>query len=223
MKKSILLLTLPLLFLTAPTLQAQNTPTSTDDVNKNEISFNVGAFPAIGFFYQSGIMFGPVQMPFSMPPLWSYYLYRDEDYHSALIGSFSLSYKYNFNKFHTIGVAATWACRTTGFVSDDKMIHGTDHYLALQLGYKITYKRYNNISLYSALYAGTTLYFEDDVFFNYMKERETSYSNLKGTCWIAPNFHITLVGISLGKKNAANIELGFGTQGILNFGYAYKF
>ena len=31
------------------------------------------------------------------------------------------------------------------------------------------------------------------------------------------------IGLSVGKDNAANFELGFGTQGILNVGYSLKF
>jgi hypothetical protein len=38
-----------------------------------------------------------------------------------------------------------------------------------------------------------------------------------------PSSHITFFGISVGKDNAANFELGFGTQGILNMGYSLKF
>jgi len=39
----------------------------------------------------------------------------------------------------------------------------------------------------------------------------------------APTLGISLGKYNAGKYNAANIELGFGTQGILNVGYSRKF
>jgi len=39
----------------------------------------------------------------------------------------------------------------------------------------------------------------------------------------APALGISLGKYNAGKYNAANIELGFGTQGILNVGYSRKF
>ena len=45
----------------------------------------------------------------------------------------------------------------------------------------------------------------------------------KGDLVIFPSGHLTLLGVSLGKRNNVNIELGYGTQGILNVGYRLKF
>jgi hypothetical protein len=40
---------------------------------------------------------------------------------------------------------------------------------------------------------------------------------------VVPSTHVTFVGVSVGKDNAANFELGFGTQGLLNVGYSHRF
>jgi hypothetical protein len=45
----------------------------------------------------------------------------------------------------------------------------------------------------------------------------------KGSPILLPSGHLTLLGISLGKKNNGNIELGYGTQGTLKIGYSINF
>lgn len=49
------------------------------------------------------------------------------------------------------------------------------------------------------------------------------FSNDYGRFIVLPSTHITLFGVSLGKDNAANFELGIGTQGFLNVGYSRRF
>ena len=41
--------------------------------------------------------------------------------------------------------------------------------------------------------------------------------------FVGPSVQLTLLGMRVGKANAANIELGFGPEGILEIGYSYKF
>lgn len=47
--------------------------------------------------------------------------------------------------------------------------------------------------------------------------------DLDNICLLHPAFHITFLGLQLGKKNAFNIELGYGTQGEIKLGYNYYF
>ncbi len=41
--------------------------------------------------------------------------------------------------------------------------------------------------------------------------------------FVGPTAQLTLLGMRVGKTNAANIELGFGPEGILEVGYSYEF
>ena len=45
----------------------------------------------------------------------------------------------------------------------------------------------------------------------------------KGAPVIFPSGQLTLLGISIGKRNNGNIELGYGTQGVLKMGYSLRF
>ena len=53
--------------------------------------------------------------------------------------------------------------------------------------------------------------------------KELMNDDQKSNFWVYPSLHLALFGISVGKKNAANFEVGFGTQGMIKVGYCYKF
>ncbi len=211
MKKTIFYF-LFLLFLLPSFMTAQESTSPLKDFSKHEIGISAGAFPVIGFFYKYEPFLGPVDVRFL-----SYYYYQDRGeglyLESYLIGAFSFEYKYNFNHRHALGITASWACRKRD-VHLREIEVGTDNYFALQAGYRFTYKRFEKLSLYSALYAGATFYLQD---------KELMNDDQKSNFWVYPSMHIALFGISVGKKNAANFEVGFGTQGLIKVGYCYKF
>jgi hypothetical protein len=208
MKKTIFYF-LFLLFLLPSLITAQESTSPLKDFSKHEIGISAGAFPVIGIFYKYS---WPVDFD-----LLGHYYYQDRGdgryLKSYLIGAFSFEYKYNFNYRHALGIIVSWACRKRDVHLSEIKI-GTDNYFALQAGYRFTYKRFEKLSLYSALYAGATFYLQDKDLMN---------DDQKSNFWVYPSLHIALFGVSVGKKNAANFEVGFGTQGLIKVGYCYKF
>jgi len=199
-----------LLFLFPFSMTAQESTSPLKDFSKHEIGISAGAFPVIGIFYKYEPFWGPLYVPF----LGFGHYYCLENYtQSYLIGTFSFEYKYNFTSRHAFGITASWACRKVEEHLEEIKI-GTDNYFVLQAGYRFTYKRFEKLSLYSALYAGATFYLQD---------KELMNDDQKSNFWVYPSLHLALFGISVGKKNAANFEVGFGTQGMIKVGYCYKF
>jgi hypothetical protein len=211
MKKNIFYF-LFLLFLFPFSMTAQESTSPLKDFSKHEIGISAGAFPVIGFFYKYEPLLGPVEIEFL-----GHYYYQDRGdglyLESYLIGAFSMEYKYNFTSRHAAGITVSWACRKRD-VHLREIKTGTDNYFVLQAGYRFTYKRFKKLSLYSALYAGATFYLQDKQLMN---------DEQKSNFWVYPSLHLTLFGISVGKKNAADFEVGFGTQGLIKVGYCYKF
>ncbi|HOF15518.1 MAG TPA: hypothetical protein PLF32_02580 [Bacteroidales bacterium] len=203
-----------LFFLFSLTAQEKTLLTS-KNYFEHEAGISVGAFPMIGFFYY-------YRAPFMEPnPMYikvlSHYSYIDKEdgqyFKAYLIGTFLLEYKYNFTSRHAIGMTTSWACRKiidSNWVRTDVYI---DNYFAPQIGYYLTYKRFEKLSLYSAIHFGVTFYYED-IHMTGIKKRNF---------WALPSMYLTFLGISVGNKNAGNFEFGFGTQGVIKAGYRYKF
>ena len=193
-----------LLFLFPINMTAQETASPLKNFPKHEIGISAGAFPVIGIFYKYEFL-GLSRYS----TLFGYYDYediRDGLYlESYLIGTFSFGYRYNFTSRHALGITASWACRKVKEHLEE-IKTGTDNYFALQAGYRFTYKRFEKLSLYSALYIGATFYIQDKQLMN--DDQESNF-------WGTPSLHLALFGISVGKKNAADFEVGFGTQGII--------
>ncbi len=210
--KKLALCFLFLLILSSLTAQEETQLTS-KDYFKHEIGISVGAFPTIGIFYKYVPFLGPVYLE-----ILGHHYYQDngdgEYFDVYLIGTFSLEYKYNFTSRHALGFTASWACRKitdSNWLRTDTFI---DNYLVTQVGYRFTYKRFKKLSLYSAFYAGATFYYKDIYMTTGIK---------KSNFWAMPSAHLTLLGISVGNKNAGNFEIGFGTQGMIKAGYCYRF
>lgn len=143
------------------------------------------------------------------------------DLKSFLIGSFNFEYNHNFTRLHGFGCSGTYAFRDICYLKGlDRegtqwdTITGKDHYLNLQVHYRITYKRYEKLTLYCSVHVGATLYFQGCHY-----KDPTTASNF----WACPAVHVTLLGMNIGKKNAGNIEVGLGTQGVFKIGYSYRF
>lgn len=202
-----------LLFLFPFRMTAQESTSPLKDFSKHEIGISVGAFPVIGIFYKYEPFIGNSYVHTTVEnTLLGHYSYEGGT-KTYLIGTFSFEYKYNFTFRHALGITASWACRR---IEENlrEIKTATDNYFALQAGYRFTYKHFEKLSLYSALYAGATLYIQDKQLMN---------DDQKSNFWAYPSLHVTLFGISVGKKNAADFEVGFGTQGMIKVGYCYKF
>lgn len=213
------LVILCLLLITSFNTHAQTDSQVFVDVPRHEIGISMGIYPNIGIWdpSRSG-QFGHHD----------HYQTPDGDtIDSWLIGAFTFNYFYNITRFHAIGIQSTLAFRhiTTSYTDNpyqepvspliktlgrnNDVNNSLNVFWTWQASYHITFKRYASCSLYSGCSLGFTLYFMD--------------KQWKNDLVIFPSGHLTLFGISLGKRNNGNIELGYGTQGILKMGYSIKF
>lgn len=183
---------------------------------KHEIGLSYGIAPYINGFY-SGPFEDVVRDYNSIPEIF--------------FGSINLQYHLYFNKLHSFDVNLSWsAIKHTEpdiYVRHYAYRNNYVHYLGIQAGYSIHFFNTEKISLYSSIYLGATLfligdgaYYEDGI--NHFTEVPNNYplKNLRDLCF---DFQINYLGIRIGKHNAANIELGYGSQGLLKIGYSYKF
>lgn len=134
------------------------------------------------------------------------------------VNCLNFHYSYHFNRFHSIIVTGNWFIMQHGnhsYTWTPLLKH--HHLLGLQVGYGITYFTKGIVSLYSTANVG----FIVDLGTPQVGIPNHLVQGLRKDIW--PEFHVCLLGVRLGKSNAANFELGFGTQGMLKMGYNYKF
>jgi len=134
------------------------------------------------------------------------------------VSCLNLHYSYHFNRFHSIIVTGNWFVmqHESNSYSWTPLLK-YHHLVGLQVGYGITYFTKGVVSLYSTANVGFVVDLGTPGGF------VPSYlvGGLRPEIW--PEFQMCLLGIRLGKANAANFELGFGTQGMLKIGYDYRF
>ena len=134
------------------------------------------------------------------------------------VSCLNLHYSYHFNRFHSIIVTGNWFVMQyeSNSYSWTPLLK-YHHLVGLQVGYGITYFTKGVVSLYSTANVGFVVDLGTPGVF------VPSYlvGGLRPEIW--PEFQVCLLGIRLGKANAANFELGFGTQGMLKIGYDYRF
>ena len=101
---------------------------------------------------------------------------------------------------------------------------GVFTFWSLEPQYRFTYKRFKYCAFYFTAAVGVTFRIASNDKLSGLDSAGGGWFSVDyGTFCAMPSSHVTFLGISLGKDNAANIELGFGTQGILNVGYSRKF
>jgi hypothetical protein len=186
--------------------EAQTDSLTVASIPKHELSVSYGAFTQpvlIPIFYN---LFYPV-----------------------VLGGVNVEYFYDFNKTHSIGIALSTSSDILNrnrfasfelFTTEDYIkkhpyiLKRWGLYNSVQFGYRISFPKKGKCTFYSSVFAGLCI----ATVFHPAKEdvKQTSASPL-------PSFHFTVLGISTGTKNIANIEFGLGTQGILKIGYSYKF
>ena len=104
----------------------------------------------------------------------------------------------------------------------EKNYKGINTYITLNATYRFIYKSFPNIDFYLGVGIGATFGIEAKEINEFVR---TVWNNDKWTrrFFVGPSVQLTLLGMRVGKANAANIELGFGPEGILGIGYSYKF
>jgi hypothetical protein len=169
--------------------------------------------------HEIGVSYGAFAQPMLIPFPFNFK-------YPTILGSLNFDYYYHFNKKHSIGVALsltsdyfnTHKYLSHAFGDEEKYPYLKERwsiYSALQLGYKMNYATVRNISFYFSIFAGLNISYN----FYPSSMEDVPYFN----CWIHPAIHLTMLGMTIGKTNCTTIELGLGTQGILQIGYIYKF
>lgn len=182
---------------------------------RHEIGISVGVFSQPSIFYIGSEV---------IPCFYEGFKVEKNDYCQYNIGTFSLSYRYHFTERHSLGIVSTLL-----FSKINDKYNLDDHsgfftFWTLEPQYRFTYKRFKYCALYLGGAIGVTIRFASNDKMPYWDTAGGGwFSGTYGMFAIVPSSHITFFGISLGKNNAANFELGFGTQGILNVGYSGRF
>lgn len=162
---------------------------------------------------------------------WFRYSQKTDKYEAQNIGSFTIYYLCNITAKHAVGVSANACFLKASIASDVRegvIYRGTDTYLSFISKYRFTYWQKSACSLYIGAALGLTfgiqakelnLWYNEGLF-----DSPMSYRHLEGNVWVNPAFQLTLFGVRLGgEHSAANIELGFGNEGIGKVGFSYRF
>lgn len=119
---------------------------------------------------------------------------------ALLVGALNLYYQYNIRPKHSIGITASYLYRKDYRSNNNLSILGCNAF------YKYTYVTFPKCAFY--LKAGTGHLF---------------VISSSGGVEYWPSFQLTPFGVRLGEKNAANIELGIGPEGVFKLGYNCAF
>lgn len=184
---------------------------------RHEIGVSYGLFPVIGFAnfgrFRTFSDFEDLCPYMERQPIWS--------------GSVNLQYHCYFNKHNALDLDMSWAMyKHHQMVAVDKQYaYGSPylHFFSLMLGYSVHYFTTEKVTLYSSVYLGGTVYYIGTLLSNYYPEYDSYIMGESPVMTLKGAMHLNILGIRVGKNNAANFELGFGTQGVLKFGYSYQF
>ena len=135
-------------------------------------------------------------------------------YH-GLFPSLNLSYYYNFNKHHAIGITLS---SFYGGVYYFKEYHKDYNFLfegiilTPQISYRISYCQKKIISLFSAVSLGWKI--PIGIKDNWAIDEMATF----------PAIHVSIIGMRIGnQQDAFTVEIGYGTQGSVILGYTHKF
>jgi len=182
---------------------------------KHELGVSYGLFPVLGLVrFNEHRIFSEFEdlCPYKeRRPVWS--------------GSVNLQYHCHFNKHNALDLHLSWAMymhRQTVAVENKYYYLNQDlHFVTIQLGYSVHYYTSDKLSLYSSIYLGGTVYCIGDL--GKGKPNYPAYDIDTDVATLKPAVHVNFIGARIGKRNAANIEVGFGTQGVLKLGYSCHF
>ena len=185
------------------------------DFKRHEIGISTGAFSQPSFFFI---------LSEAYPIYYEGYKIENSNFCMYNIGTFSMSYRYHFTKYQSLGIVSTLLFSKIVDNNMDRNCSGFFTYWSLEPQYRITYKRFEHCSLYISWALGITVRIASNEHVAYWDDSSSDWFTMNyGNLYVAPSTHITLLGVSLGKDNRANFELGFGTQGLFNVGYSRRF
>lgn len=199
MKSQFKVLTLICLLLNAGLLSAQ-----AQEKGKQEFSIHIGGgtsndFVNIGSSISSSLL------------TLGHITYKD----SKSTPSVGVTYKYAIkNKWMILADAYYQSDKKNAFVANSKIFTQKSSYYTLGLGTDYHYVSNDWLQLYSGASVAYTLV--HDKFSN-------TTANFKNGNQNSFNFHVNAIGLRVGKKLGASLELGFGYKGIANIGVSYQF
>ncbi len=230
MKKRLLPL-LVLLLLCGGMARGQGTDLNSNESFKHhEIGFSVGILPVGENFWRPASLMGPVYEP-------DFFHYRttpDSHNQSYKIGAFNLHYFYNITRKHSVGAVLSTTLLNVTIHSinyqsiwlpdrEERNYYGINTYITLNATYRFTYKSFPNIDFYLGVGLGATFGIEAKEINEFTRTIWRGDDGITDRFFVGPTAQLTLLGMRVGKTNAANIELGFGPEGILEVGYSYEF
>lgn len=204
---------------------------SNESFKHHEIGFSIGIHPIGEDIWRPARIMMPISENFWRPAsLFAYYEpdffhYRTslESYSQSFkVGAFNLHYFYNITRKHSVGAVISTTLLNVIIPRSEKNYKGINTYITLNATYRFTYKSFPNIDFYLGVGLGATFGIEAKEINEFVR---TVWDNDKWTrrFFVGPSVQLTLLGMRVGKANSANIELGFGPEGILEVGYSYKF
>ncbi|MDR1345171.1 MAG: hypothetical protein LBK03_00510 [Bacteroidales bacterium] len=137
-------------------------------------------------------------------------------------GALNVEYYKNFTSRHAIGVTVnTIAAVANSLFFDPNYNPNRDNFviaLAAFSGYRHTFYRKNDISLYFSVFVGVTVRFiYPPVYRRYMYDNKPLIHISASNILIPAQLNI--FGCSVGTKNQFYFELGFGSKGMVTVGY----
>ena len=156
------------------------------------------------------------------PDFFRYRTTPDSHCQSYKVGAFNLHYFYNITCKHSVGAVLSTTLLNVTIPQSIKTYRGINTYMTLSATYRFTYKCFPNIDFYIGVGFGATFGIEAKEINEYVKTVWLG-DDITRRFFVGPTAQLTLLGMRVGKANAANIELGFGPEGILEIGYLYKF
>ena len=150
--------------------------------------------------HEIGVSYGLFATPIIIPIL------------QATLPNFNLSYYYNINEHHAVGVTlSTWIPITYNSYYG-QWLYPDGVVLTPQVNYRISYHQKKIINLYSIVSLGwkIPIGLKD----NWVLEDMMPF----------PAVHVTFIGMRIGNhQDAGTVEIGYGTHGIIVLGYSHKF
>lgn len=199
-------------------ISSLTTATSDSSHPENEIKFSLGVFPFIDDIYRNFDVFSKASWEGFMK---SYYRKGSSKdftgtssyYRSMQIGSFSFSYTNLSFKRHGFGGSVSLSTSIVNIYKDSEFkkldTSLVVHYYGILTHYQYNYVKREMLRMYCGLHLGYQFHLN-----KYMK---SSKNNHQFTA------QVTLLGLSVGKRCIANLELGFGNLGIARFSIGCRF
>lgn len=196
-------------------ISAQENDQQPSDFRRHEIGISFGAFSQPSIFYAGSEV---------LPVFYQGFKAENNKICQYNIGTFSLSYRYHFTERHSLGIVSTLLFSKIVdkyYVNDHS---GVFTFWSLEPQYRFIHKRFKHCALYFGAAVGVTFRIASNDKLPGLDSADGGWFSIDyGRFFVMPSSHITFLGVSVGKDNTANFELGFGTQGLLNVGYSHRF